>query len=47
MIVFIHIFIQVSLNQFLGYVTKLIGELYDSWRQWLRGDSGVKGHSKL
>ena len=29
-IMFIHIFIQVPLNQFPGYVTKLVGELYDS-----------------
>ena len=37
-IVFIHIFIQVPpLNQFPGYVTKLVGELYDSVEAVVKG----------
>ena len=39
MIVFIHSysFIQVPVNQFLGYVTKLVGELYDSVEAVVKG----------
>ena len=46
-IVFIHIFIQVPLNQFPGYVAKLVGNCMTPWRQWLMGDSRVNGHFQL